>query len=187
MTQVQPGQGRTCLITDDTVRPIGKLLKPHGICGEITALLTTDVDIASLSCVLLKLDGIYVPFFITEVRMKSSETDLITIDGVDSEVQAAELCPNELYALAAEVDADDAEDGFYASDLIGYSVENDDVVMGKIIDIDDTTANCLFIIERADGGRCLVPVADEFISAIDTGEKVLSLQLPNGLTNLNAK
>lgn len=186
MNQTQSGPIRTGLITDAMVKPVGKLLKPHGICGEMTVLLTMDVDLASFSCVFLKLDGIYVPFFLTAVRMKSSETDLITIDGVTDEQQAAALCPAELYVMADEL-GEDAADGLYASDLTGFSVDNDGVMLGKIVAIDDTTANCLFIIETPDGEKCLVPVADEFIGGIDAANKVLFLSLPTGLVDLNTK
>ena len=47
---------------------IGKLLKPHGIQGEITLLfekeLYTEIETPYY---LLELDGIYVPFFIEEI------------------------------------------------------------------------------------------------------------------------
>ena len=82
------------MIFESDLRPIGKLLKPHGICGEITALLMDDIDLRQLSCIILQLDGIFVPFFLRVVRPKSSETDLVLIDGVNDEAQASSLCPN---------------------------------------------------------------------------------------------
>ena len=50
-------------ITATELTTIGRLLKPHGINGEITMQLVVDVDIQSLKCIFLKLDGIFVPFF----------------------------------------------------------------------------------------------------------------------------
>lgn len=176
--------GHPSPITAADVRLVGKLLKPHGICGEITALLTADVDLEELSCVLLCIDGIFVPFFLSSVRPKSSETDLLTIDGIDSEVDAARLCPCDLYALATEMPDDSGADGFYASDLVGYEVLADGVPFGKITGIDDTTANYLFIIETPAGETRLIPVADEFIVALDPEARTIGLELPEGLADL---
>lgn len=112
------------------MKVVGRLLKPHGICGEITALLTVDVDLSELGCIMLKLDGIFVPFFLSSVRPKSAETDLLTIDGITDELQAARLCPNDIYALAEELPGLD-EDGFYAADMEGFEVVADGNPLGK--------------------------------------------------------
>lgn len=172
------------MIRESDLRHVGKLLKPHGICGEITALFTVDIDLQQLSCIVLRLDGIFVPFFIRAVRPKSSETDLLLIDGVDDETQAAHLCPNDFFALADELPETDDPDGVYAADMIGFAVEANGTALGKIAGIDDTTDNYLFIIEKPDGDRCLVPVADEFIAGLDTEARRLSLDLPQGLLEL---
>ena len=51
------------MITESQLFPVGRLLKPHGINGEITVLLTADVDLASLSCIVLRIDGIFCAVF----------------------------------------------------------------------------------------------------------------------------
>lgn len=171
------------MLRDNDLRVVGRLLKPHGICGEITALVTEDVDFETLSCIILRLDGIYVPFFLESVRPKSSETDLLTIDGIADETQAARLCPNDIYALTAEL-PDTGGEGLYASDLEGFEVIANGAPIGKIVGLDDTTANYLFIIESPEGKRLLVPVADEFISGMDAEGKSVTMELPEGLLAL---
>lgn len=173
------------MITESQLFPVGRLLKPHGINGEITVLLTADVDLASLSCIVLRIDGIFVPFFINTVRPKSSETDLVTIDGVDSDADAARLCPAEVYALKKDLPAADADaEGMYASDFVGYGVVENGILLGKIEAIDDTTANYLFIIRTPEGKEVMVPVADEFVTGIDTDTRIVSLELPEGMLDL---
>lgn len=173
------------MIRENELKCVGKLLKPHGINGEITVLLTEDVDLARFSCIVLRLDGIFVPFFLTNVRPKSSETDLITIDGIDNEIAAAALCGNDVFAKKDELpDVEGDADGFYAADLIGFSIADGGKNIGKITGIDDTTENYLFIIEKADGSRGLIPVADEFITDIDERNRVITMNLPEGLVDL---
>ena len=171
------------MIRENELRVVGRLLKPHGICGEITALITGDVDLTELNCIVLRLDGIFVPFFLEAVRPKSSETDLLTINGISDETQAARLCPNDIYALVSEI-PDTDEEGMFASDMEGFEVMANGSHLGKIVGLDDTTANYLFIIETPGGKQILVPVADEFITGIDPEGKVLEMELPEGLTGL---
>lgn len=177
------------MIREKVLRKIGRLLKPHGIAGEIVMLLTADIDPSLLECLILRIDGIFVPFFISSCRPKSSETELIKLDGVTDEAQAALLCPNEAYALASALPAeeDSDADGFYAEDLVGFDAIDSDSgrTLGKIVGIDDTTVNYLFIIETPGRERpLLVPVADELIDALDPEARTITLQLPEGLLDL---
>ncbi len=188
------------------LKEIGRLQKPHGINGEINATSILDAEgLASLRCIVLDIDGIYVPFFINASRPKSSQSTLLTIDGIESEAEAARLCPAPLYALRDDIDRleaatadyddenrgesdnEDEEDGFYAEDLIGYTVESDDgIFKGEIVDIDDTTDNYLFIVRGSGGRRVMLPVADgSMIAGIDERRHHLTLILPEGLIDLN--
>lgn len=191
------------MILRTELKEIGRLQKPHGINGEINVQSRLDADeLASLRCVVLEIDGIFVPFFISASRPKSSQTSLLTIDGITSEAEAAKLCPAPLYALRDDIrrleatdneseeyseDEENDEEGFYAEDLIGYTVESDDgLLRGEIVDLDDSTDNYLFIVRDQDGRRLLLPVADgSMIEEVDTQRHHLLLSLPKGLLDLN--
>lgn len=172
------------MIQDNDISEIGKLLKPHGINGEIVVLLTKDVDLSDLSCLVLNIDGINVPFYLTGIRTKSRETDLIHIDGVADEKDAMQLCGHTVFALISELPISNSTDGMYATDLIGYSVKANGVEIGQITAIDDTTANILFIIEKIDGTTCLIPIADDFIDDINPGIRSIDLSVPEELLKL---
>lgn len=191
------------MILRTELKEIGKLQRPHGINGEINVQSQLDADeLASLRCVVLEIDGIFVPFFISASRPKSAQTSLLTIDGIQSEAEAAKLCPAPLYALRDDIrrlettdseseedseDEEDDEEGFYAEDLIGYTVESDDgLLRGEIVDLDDSTDNYLFIVRDQDGRRLMLPVADgSMIDEVDTQRHHLLLSLPEGLLDLN--
>lgn len=174
------------MIQDNELSEIGKLLKPHGINGEIVILLTKDVYLSDLSCLILNIDGINVPFYLTGIRTKNRETYLISIDGVANEKEAMQLCGHAASALLSELPLPvyNSGDGMYATDLIGYSVKANGIEIGHIIAIDDTTANCLFIIEKEDGSICLIPVADDFIDNLDPEMRSIDFTVPDALLNL---
>ncbi len=174
------------MIHDNELNEIGKLLRPHGINGEIVMLLTKDVDVSELSCIILNIDGINVPFYPVGIRTKSHETDLISIDGVTNETAAMQLCGHSVFALQSELSfaVSDPKEGMYATDLIGYSVKANGEKLGNIVAIDDTTANCLFVIEKKGGSTCLIPIADEFIDDINPDIRCISMTVPEALLEL---
>lgn len=165
---------------------IGRLLKPHGVKGEIGAELFGDLDLKELRCVIVNEEGIYVPFFIESYRPKSKDTYLIKFDHLDSDLDVAVLSLKEMYALKDDVqEEDENEEGFYVGDLIGYTAVNSDgSVIGSIDDINEDTENTLFIITDPSNRSLLVPAVAEFISGVDIDKKIVELDLPEGLFDL---
>lgn len=56
--------------------------------------------------------------------------------------------------------------------------------MGEVIDVDTTTVNTLFVVEGAEEEELLVPAQEEFIVGIDQKQKLITVELPEGLLNL---
>ena len=50
----------------------------------------------------------------------------------------------------------------------------------KVVDVDDATMNVLFVIEK-EGEELLLPAHEEFILDIDKAQKVLTVDIPEGL------
>lgn len=171
------------MISDNEIIEIGRLVKPHGINGEIVSV--TDLNPASLKCIVIKIDGINVPFFLDAIRPKGNESFLLTIDGIDSENDAASLCGKNVYALKHDIIEDESdEDGFYANDLIGFVIMENGCLIGEVVDIEDSTENALFITKRANGDIVYIPIADEFITEISVDTKTIEMNLPTGILEL---
>lgn len=179
------------MLTQEMLVKVGVFNKTHGIKGEISASFDLDIEPGELRCIFVRMEGIPVPFFINEYRPKGSETWLLTIDGVDSAERASVFVNKPFFGLASEVkeamrlDAD--ADGFYASDLIGFSITDTELgPLGRIADVNDSTENVLFVVERPDGSETLIPVADEFINEIDTDNLMISTTIPKEIVELNS-
>lgn len=52
--------------------------------------------------------------------------------------------------------------------------------LGEIVDVDDATMNVLFVIEK-EGGELLLPAHEEFILDLDKKNRVLTVEIPEGL------
>ncbi|MBD5258203.1 MAG: 16S rRNA processing protein RimM [Barnesiella sp.] len=177
------------MITDNQITEIGRFNQPHGIKGELNALIDEGVALDELSCIVLDMDGIYVPFFMTGLRQRGAMLYLVSIDGITDEQKAATLANKTIYALADEVEQEedtDGDDGFYAEDFIGFTIQSaDGNLKGTITDIDDATDNVLFIVTTDNSDKkYLIPVADEFITAIDVDNRSLTVDLPEGLLEI---
>ncbi|MDE6036707.1 MAG: ribosome maturation factor RimM, partial [Duncaniella sp.] len=176
------------MILRTDITEAGVFNKPHGIKGEISATLDFDIDLTGARCIVMDVDGIFVPFFITSVRPKTAETFLITIDGIDSDQKARTLTGKTFYVLDSDIpDDDDAdgEDGFYITDLIGYTlVDSEAGTVGEITDYNDDTSNLLLIVTTSEGNDIYVPVADVYIDEIDPDTTTVHTTLPSGIIDL---
>ena len=167
---------------------IGHYNKPHGIAGEISATVDVDVEVLQdLSCLVSDIDGIYVPFFVNACRPKSQETVLLTIDGIATEQEAARLVNRDIFALKREFaqESEDADaDGYPLDYFIGFELKDGDVTVGQITDVDEQTENALFIVSRGDD-VVMVPANDDLIVEFDLDKKLMVMNLPQGLLELN--
>lgn len=166
------------MIKDEEVYKIGRVGKTHGIHGEVQVQIDDDVfDRVDAEYLILRIDGILVPFFMDEYRFKNDDIALVKFSDINSNEQARRLTGCEVFFQRAIADAEE-HDMTYA-ELVGYSVVNsaDNTVLGEIEYVDDATDNILF--ELTDG--TLIPAAEELIAEIDSENRRIAMIIPEGL------
>jgi len=173
------------MIKAESLSEIGSVIKPHGIRGEFSAEI--DIDPSDLRCLIFDIDGIFVPFFVDSARQRGTHAWLVKLDGISDEKQASTFSGKDIFALRDELDEDNDEDsdGFYLYDLCGYSLYDGDTRVGEIIGIDDSTANILLLVGASSGNTVYVPFAEELVSGIDSNRHIITMNLPEGITDLN--
>ncbi len=102
--------------------------------------------------VFVKRDGLFVPF--------RSE-------------QIAELVGEEGFVLRSDVQ-DEGDGTLTWQDLVGYTIEDEGKVVGKIAQVDESTINTLAILED----ERMIPLHEDFIVEIDEDARVIRVQLP---------
>ena len=170
------------MIAKSMLEPVATVVKTHGIHGELNCTLFVDYDILEqLPCLFVELDGLWVPFKVKSLRRRGPESVLLTF--YDS------LVGHDIMARCSDLPdddrGDDVEDGFYLSDIIGFEVETDGKPIGVLDDFDDSTANLLMFVSTPAGKIVRIPAADEFFVEVDTDSKIIRLDLPEGLLELN--
>ena len=173
------------MIKKEEVYKIGLFNKPHGIHGELQFTFTDDIfDRVDCDYLICLLDGIFVPFFIEEYRFRSDSTALVKLEGIDTAERARMFTNVEVYFPVKH--AEEAEDGELSWNFfVGFRME--DVrhgELGEVVEVDTTTVNTLFVVEQEDGEELLIPAQEEFIVEINQEKKLLTVELPEGLLNL---
>ena len=173
------------MIKKEEVYKIGLFNKPHGIHGELQFTFTDDIfDRVDCDYLICLLDGIFVPFFIEEYRFRSDSTALVKLEGIDTAERARKFTNVEVYFPVKH--AEEAEDGELSWNFfVGFRME--DVrhgELGEVVEVDTTTVNTLFVVEQEDGEELLIPAQEEFIVEINQEKKLITVELPEGLLNL---
>ena len=178
------------MIEQEQLIEVGRITKTHGLAGELNVTVTDHVfaDVASCPYFVIGMDGIFVPFFVEDWRMRGSAAMLLRLQGVTTVDAAEPFCGSTLWfdrrcfaaAEAAAYDAVKEEE----LGLVGYTLADTALgQLGTIVAIDDQTANVLFVVERPDGSELLVPAADDLVDSIDDETRSVTMHLPAGLVN----
>ena len=173
------------MIKKEEVYKIGLFNKPHGIHGELQFTFTDDIfDRVDCDYLICLLDGIFVPFFIEEYRFRSDSTALVKLEGIDTAERARMFTNVEVYFPVKH--AEEAEDGELSWNSSSVSAWKTFVTASwaKWFEVDTATVNTLFVVEQEDGEELLVPAQEEFIVEINQEKKLITVELPEGLLNL---
>ena len=169
------------MIRDEEVYQIGKLGKTHGVKGVVSFLFDDDVfDRVDADYLILKVDGIFVPFFIEEYRFRSDANAIVKFEDIDTQERARELTGCEVFFPRALADSD--QDSISWAAIVGFDIieaESGNQI-GRIDSVDDSTLNILFCLED---GR-LIPASEDLITAIDQQARTITMHLPAGLLEL---
>ncbi|MCL4251559.1 MAG: 16S rRNA processing protein RimM [Anaerolineae bacterium] len=176
-------------MSDTPQRPeylvLGKLLRPHGVRGEVRMHVLTAYPerLADLEYVYLSEDeaGTSVTAYMLEhVRLHQGYA-LLTLGGIDGRDQAEPL--RQLYVLVDMDHAVPLEEGeFYLYELIGVEVSTvEGERLGTLVDVIETGANDVYVIKSDTYGEVLIPAIDRVIVETDIDARKMTVQLPEGL------
>ncbi|MBR1541393.1 MAG: 16S rRNA processing protein RimM [Bacteroidaceae bacterium] len=169
------------MIKEEEVYKIGIINKPHGIHGELSFTFDDDIfDRVDADYIVCLMDGILVPFFIESYRFRSDSSALIKLEGVDNEQQARRFTNTEVFFPKKHAEGTEDEDLTWAY-FTGFIIKDvKEGKIGKVTDVDDSTINTLFVVDR-DGKELLIPAQEDFIVNLDREARIITMDLPSGL------
>lgn len=178
------------MIKIEELYKVGKIQKTHALKGELNMICDIDPQyFMEGNPLILDYDAIFVPYFIESVRPKGTTSYLVKIDGIDTEEAASQFVNKDIYISKKEAedlieDIEEEED-----QLIGFQIYDTktNTLIGRITGIEDSTTNILFIVENENGEEVYIPAVENFIEEIKEGDKIIRMNLPEGLLGINSK
>lgn len=166
---------------------MGRVIRPHGLRGEVAILLETDVA----ACI--------APGRVLRAGREGAAVGPLTVqgsrvDGSRATVQFEEVRTREeaeaLVGAVLTLPRSEApplpEGSFYQADLVGLRVETGEgEPLGDVAEILETGGVDVLVVRRG-GGEWLLPAARAFVLAVDLPGRRLVVRLPEGLADAEA-
>jgi 16S rRNA processing protein RimM len=164
---------------------LGHIIKLHGHKGEVIIKLGNDFrnNLPVLEWVFLEHEGKPVPFLISGSEYSGSDTLILRFEGYDSSERVREF-------LNCKVLLTQKNPGIPKSknpdNILGYKIHTiDNNLIGVITGITENPGQLLLNVDDGSGNNVLIPLHENLISRVDKRRKIITMDLPEGLTELN--
>jgi 16S rRNA processing protein RimM len=166
--------------------PIGTIIKPHGLKGEMVLDVAEGFEevLEKSEFLMVEIEGGLVPFFVREdgIDFRTPTTVSLAFDDLDTAEKVRPYCGCRIF-LPNEVQMEQPIEG-EVSELIGYTVfDLEKGPLGKIIRVDNFSGNVVLTILYGNY-EILVPLSEDFITEFNEEKRELHLDCPDGLVDL---
>lgn len=163
---------------------LGKITRKHGLQGNVILKLDTDQPelYNKLEGVFLEVNGLLVPFFIEKQQWSKTDTKIITFKSASEQMVEQSVGKNVFLPLSTLPKLSGKQ--FYYHEIVGYTILDENKVnCGVVKEVNDQTAQHYFIL-NLEGKEVVIPIIKDWILDLDREEKVLTMQLPDGLLDV---
>ena len=164
---------------------LGKIAKKFSFKGEVLIYLDTDEPelYENMESVFVEFNKNLVPFFIENSSLHKNDFLRVQFEDVDSEEEADSILNCDVYLPLSMLPKLEGNK-FYFHEVIGFEIEDKRLgVFGKIVSINDTTAQPLFEVLNGEV-EMLIPMVDHFLVKIDRENTKVVMDLPEGLVEM---
>ena len=171
-------------MTKDTCFYVGKIVKTHGLKGEVTLRIDNEQfdEIEELNYFLLDINDKLIPYFVENITFHSNKSfvlfqDLKTLEAANQLVGISAYLPLD---LLTEKDGND----FYSHEVVDFLVIDEEKgELGKVQEIIEYPTQSLIQIV-INGKEVLIPIHDDIIQDVNREEKKIYIKAPNGLIDM---
>jgi 16S rRNA processing protein RimM len=163
---------------------IGWIVKPHGLKGEVTAMLEEDApeDFSSMESIFLEENNRLVPYFIQAVSGQGKKT-FIKFEDIDSVEQAEKISKQSVY-IQKSLRPKAGRGEFYNDEVMDFEVHDEAIgLLGKIQEVMQAGPNRLLVVEY-NQKEVLIPVNGPFIKQVNKTKRRITVELPEGFLDI---
>lgn len=164
---------------------IGYVSKTRGLKGEVQLFFEfEDYQELDLDIIFIEVNKKLVPYFIDTVKMHNNSTAYATFEDVDHIDKAQVLVRKKMYLPNDKMPVRDPDD-FRWTDLVGFIViDEEHGELGEIIEVQELPQQFVATVAIEDGKQLMFPLSEDLILGIDGDEKIIEVDLPEGLVDL---
>ena len=164
---------------------LGRITKVSGYEGAVTVKLEKifTENIPQMESVFLEIEGRPVPFFISNLEYSGADILKLWFDGYNSIDKISEFTGCRIFLTSAPDGDSQKEDD---QNLIGYAIfapENN--LLGSISEIISNNGQWLLNVVSLNKKNILIPFHEHFIISIDKKKKIIVMDIPEGLLEIN--
>ncbi|RNL56742.1 ribosome maturation factor RimM [Arthrobacter oryzae] len=166
---------------------VARIGKPHGIRGEVTVQVLTDVpgDRFVPGTEFIVEPATAGPLTVLSARW-NKDILLLAFEELETRNEAETVRGAKLFIETEEIDEDDDE-GWYEHELEGLDVRVGDAVVGKVTGLRTLPVQDLLVVTTTDGTEILIPFVEQIVPEVNVGEKFILVTPPPGLFEVNAE
>lgn len=172
------------MVKIDDLYYLGKVLKTFGSEGELYIYLDVDEpkDYESTESVFVAINGKPIPFFIESITLKQKKNAIVRFVDVDKEF-AEVMTGASIYLPVGNLPKLKGKK-FYYHEIKGFTVSDKHKgIVGSVKEVLEYPGNPVMKTEYA-GKSILLPVNEKFILKIDRKNKVIFMDIPEGLIDI---
>lgn len=164
---------------------LGQIIKTHGFEGVVTVKLEKSFieNIPEMESVFLIIEGKPVPFLISSSEYPGGDILWLSFDGYNSIHKIREFTQTSVFLTSKKSTDKQQEDLALFKEYKVLSA--DDREIGIISDLIENPGQILLIITTREGKETLIPFHPDLIIKTDRRKKIIKMDLPEGLIDLN--
>ena len=163
---------------------LGRILKIQGYDGTMTIKLEKDFidNIPEMGSVFLEIEGKPVPFFISSSQYSGGDILKLRFDGYGTYEKVSDFAGCKLFLTTGKGKSTHSDN----ISITGFKVIlSNKSTLGIIDEIINSPGQDLLKIISPENKEILIPFHEDFIARIDVKKRTITVQLPEGLTEIN--
>ncbi len=171
-------------MTKDKCFYVGRIVKTHGIKGEITLRIDNEDfdEIEELDYFLLDISDKLIPFFVEKIVFHSNKAFILFQDMSTLEA-ASQLVGTSVY-LPLDLLPEREGNDFYSHEVVDFLVVDEEKgELGRVNEIIEYPTQSLIQVIN-NGKEILIPIHDDIIKDVNREEKKIFVKAPNGLIDM---
>jgi len=164
---------------------LGRITKVSGYEGAVSVKLERFFTgkLPHMESVFLEIEGRPVPFFIAESDYSGADILKLKFDGYNSSEKVIEFVGCRVFLTSPAAVEDKIED---FENLIGYIVlTSGKIRIGSVEEVIHNTGQWLLSVISGSKKTILIPLHENLIVKLDNKKKLLIMEIPDGLTEIN--